>query len=136
MHGGVITNWHPSFFNTYEVLVPKVDKVGIDLGGVRVPLVGVPVATLTGWNLRAAPYAEGDICGLNGMYLPLPVTATSGDPRPSLQSLYGTHGGYVAAVAGYVSQQVLQRYLLAEDAAQAIKNAARSDVLQSVSSGK
>jgi hypothetical protein len=134
-NGGVITNWHPSFFNTYQVLVPKVDKIGIDLGGVRVPQVGVPIATLTGWNLRRAGFAEGDICGLNGMYLPLPATdqdaAAAGDPRPSLQSLYGTHGGYVAAMAAYVTQQVLQRYLLPEDAAQAIKDAAQSDILRS-----
>ncbi len=136
-NGGVITNWHPSFLNTYQVQVPKTDKLGIDLGGVRVPLVGVPTATLTGWNLRRAGFTEGDICGLNGMYLPLPVTdedaASAGDPRPSLQSLYGTHGGYVAAVASYVTRQVVERYLLPEDAEQAIKNAAQSDVLVSVS---
>lgn len=137
-NGGIITNWHPSFIATYTVLVPKVDKIGIDLGGVRVPQVGVPTATLTGWNLRAAPYTEGDLCALTGMYLPLPETNSSpeialeGDPRPSLQALYKTHGGYVRAVAHYVREQVKERYLLQSDAEQAIRDAANSDVLKGV----
>ncbi|MCP3987132.1 MAG: hypothetical protein GY723_22325, partial [bacterium] len=32
--------------------VPRVDELGIDLGGINQPIVEVPVATLTGWNLR------------------------------------------------------------------------------------
>jgi len=46
---------HPPALATYRVLVPRVSEVGIDLGGVEVPVVGVPTATLTGWNLRRAP---------------------------------------------------------------------------------
>jgi hypothetical protein len=105
---GVITNWHPDFLASYEVLVPKTDELGIDLDGVRVPRNGAPIATATGWNVRAAPYTEGDLCGLQGMYLPLPETraeaGASGDPRPSLEELYGSHGGYVGAVAVYVAR--------------------------------
>jgi hypothetical protein len=131
---GVITNWHPSFLASYEVLLPKVDEVGIDLDGVRVLQAGVPIATLTGWNVRAAPYAEGDLCGLNGMYLPLPETtqdaAAAGDPRPSLEELYGSHGGYVAEVARYAARQVRKHYLLPKDARQAIVDAAEGDVLR------
>jgi hypothetical protein len=33
---------------------------------VELPVVGVPTATLVGWNLRRAPYAEGELCELNG----------------------------------------------------------------------
>jgi Alpha/beta hydrolase domain len=134
---GVITNWHPSFIATYKVLVPRSDPLGIDLGGLRVPNAGVPTATLTGWSLRRAPYTEGDLCGLNGMFLPLPETgaqaASSGDPRPSLETLYATHAGYVQAVTDYVNELVQDRYLLPEDAAQAIQDAASSDVLNTES---
>jgi alpha/beta hydrolase family protein len=135
---GVITNWHPAFIATYDVLVPRSDPLGIDVGGLRVPNAGVPTATLTGWNLRRAPYMDGDLCGLNGMFVPLPETdaqaASSGDPRPSLETLYGTHAGYVQAVTGYVNELVQDRYLLPEDAAQAIQDAATSDVLNAGSS--
>jgi hypothetical protein len=130
---GVITNWHPAFVATYKVLVPRSDALGMDLGGLRVPNAGVPIATLTGWNLRRAPYTEGDLCGLSGMFLPLPETdskaVSSGDPRPSLETLYGTHAGYVQAMTDYVNELVQDRYLLPEDAAQAIQDAAASDVL-------
>jgi hypothetical protein len=136
-HGnrGIITNWgHPPVLAAYTVLVPKVDSVGIDQGGVEVPEVGVPTATLTGWNLRRAPYTDGDICGLNGMFLPLPVTAAAaaaaGDPRPSLQQLYKNHGGYASAMAQYVHQSVKDGFLLVQDAMQAINLAAQSDVLK------
>lgn len=132
---GIIDHWrNPPILADYDVLVPAVDEVGIDLGGVELPTVGVPTATLTGWNLRRAPYTEGDLCSLSGMYLPLPETAeeadAAGDPRPSLEELYGTHGGYVTAVREHVRVLVEQRLLLPRDAREAIREAANSDVLK------
>lgn len=37
------------------------DGYALDRGGVKVPQVGVPIATLTGWSLRRAPYVDGDL---------------------------------------------------------------------------
>src|SRR3989441_232108 len=134
---GIITNWgHPPVLATYRVLVPRVSEVGIDLGGVEVPVVGVPTATLTGWNLRRAPYADGELCELNGMFLPLPVTKkqakAAGDPRPSLQELYKSNQGYVKAVEHFVRRSVKERFLLPEDADAAVRDAENSDVLVGV----
>jgi hypothetical protein len=130
---GVITNWgHPPVLAAYHVLVPRANEVGIDLGGVELPVVGVPTATLVGWNLRRAPYAEGELCELNGMFLPLPATEQQGDPRPSLKELYGSHEGYVEAVQRFVRRSVKERFLLPEDAAAAVKDAAASTVLVGV----
>jgi hypothetical protein len=130
---GVITNWHPSFRATYQVLVPRSDALGIDQGGLRVPQVGVSVATLTGWNVRGESSTVGDLCGLNGMDLPLPATRAqadaAGDPRPSLEALYGSHRGYVDAVSRYVEGQVRDRTLLQADADRAVQEAAASGVL-------
>jgi hypothetical protein len=113
-----------------------VSEVGIDLGGVEVPVVGVPTATLTGWNLRRAPYADGELCELNGMFLPLPVTKkqakAAGDPRPSLQELYKSHQGYVRAVERFVRRSVKERFLLPDDADAAVREAEASDVLVGV----
>jgi len=50
---GVILQEPPKVTGAFPVLVPQVDADGIDLGGVRLPEVSVPLATLTGWNLRA-----------------------------------------------------------------------------------
>ena len=137
---GLITNWgHPPVLATYRVLVPKVNAVGIDRGGVDLPLVGVPTATLTGWNLRRAPYADGDLCGLNGMFLPLATTEdqaeAAGDPRPSLQELYGSHRGYVQAVKRFVRRSAKERFLLPDDAAAAVRDAEASAVLVGVGGG-
>jgi len=134
---GIITNWgHPPVLATYRVLVPRVSEVGIDLGGVEVPVVGVPTATLTGWNLRRAPFADGELCELNGMFLPLKVTRAQAnkahDPRPSLQELYKSHEGYVEAVKRFVQRSVEERFLLPEDADAAVRDAEASDVLVGV----
>jgi hypothetical protein len=134
---GVITNWgHPPVLAAYHVLVPRVNEVGIDLGGVELPVVGVPTATLAGWNLRRAPFADGELCELNGMFIPLPVTEeaaeAAGDPRPSLKELYGSHRGYVEAVERFVRRSVKERFLLPEDADAAVKDAAESNVLVGV----
>ena len=134
---GIITNWgHPPVLATYRVLVPRVSEVGIDLGGVEVPVVGVPTATLTGWNLRRAPFADGELCELNGMFLPLKVTKAQAnkahDPRPSLQELYKSHEGYVETVKRFVQRSVEERFLLPEDADAAVRDAEASDVLVGV----
>ncbi len=134
---GVITNWgHPPVLARYRVLVPKTNALGIDWGGVEIPLVGVPTATFTGWNLRRAPYTDGDLCELNGMYLPLPETradaAAAGDPRPSLQELYKSHRGYVRAMKRFVRKAVRERFLLPADAEEAVADAEASSVLSGV----
>lgn len=124
---GVIDNWtNPPVLADYEVLVPKVNEVGIDLGGLDTPSVGVPTATLTGWNLRRAPFTEGDLCGLSGMWLPLAVTeasAAEGDSRPTLEDLYGSRRGYVDAVRRYTRDLVAERLLLPADARAAVREA-------------
>jgi len=39
----------------YPALVPKTDADGNDVAGIRLPDVTAPVATYTGWALRAEP---------------------------------------------------------------------------------
>jgi hypothetical protein len=39
----------------YPALVPKTDADGNDVAGVRLPDVTAPIATYTGWALRAEP---------------------------------------------------------------------------------
>ena len=53
-----------------------------------------------------------------------------GDPRPSLQELYGTHAGFVNAVTMAANQLVEERFLLDVDAQADIAAAQASNVLQ------
>ena len=86
----------------YVILVPKADPDGNDIAGVRSTTIQAPIATYTGWNLRAAGYAENELCGLSGSYIPFAAhkadRIASGDPRRSLEERYPTHAGYVSAV--------------------------------------
>ena len=129
--GGIISRWPPiPTGRVYPTFVPKVTADGIDLPGVRLPDIAVPVGTYTGWNLlRTAPKDESSAMG---SFIPFAVTKeqrlTAGDPRPSLEERYGTHSRYVAIVEAEASRLVGERLLLPEDA-DAYIEAARSRAL-------
>jgi hypothetical protein len=117
----------------YYVLVPKVDADGNEIGGIRTATLQAPLGTYTGWALRRQGYGEGDLAGLNGMFIPFKVTKAeriaTGDPRPSLEERYTNHAGYVAAVTKAANAMAQQGLLLLEDAQNAIQAAEKSDVL-------
>jgi hypothetical protein len=130
-NAGVLKSWHPRLVAPYRVLLPVVDALGIDEGGVAVPAIGVPTATATGWNVRRASASGSELCDLHGMWLPLPARGTPTDPRSSLLQLYGSHAGYVHAVDQFSSAMVRERWLLPDDAAAAVRDAAASALLVS-----
>jgi hypothetical protein len=105
----------------YPVFVPKTDADGNDIAGVRLPEVAVPVATYTGWALRA----DGlDGCDANGQRIPFAKTKAEreakGDPRLSLAERYPDHAAYVSRVTQAARELTAQRFLLDEDAARII----------------
>jgi hypothetical protein len=90
--------------------------------------VAAPVATLTGWNLRATAFGGPDGCESNGSLIPFAPTQAArtaiGDPRLSLTERYGTHAGYVAAVTAAAKALEAQGLLLPADVQTYINNAA------------
>ena len=131
---GVIDHLIPEVLSTHRVLVPLVDIFGNDVAGIRHPFVEAPIATLTGWNTRRPEFTAGDLCDLTGMTVPLKRTQAerlaAGDPRPSLEELYGSHAGYVQAVARAAEGLARERLMLQEDVARTIAEAEASDVLK------
>jgi Alpha/beta hydrolase domain/Transposase len=131
---GVIDTLIPVVLTTHRVLVPQVDMIGNDVAGIRHPFVEAPIATLTGWNTRRPEFTAGDLCDLTGMTVPLKRTAAerlvAGDPRPSLEELYGTHEGYVTAVRAAAEALAAEGLMLPEDVQQTIAEAEASDVLR------
>jgi hypothetical protein len=113
----------------YKILVPKVDKDGNDLPGIRLPAVQVPIATYTGWNLRPHGLAEGELAGLLGSFIPFAKTKAerrrSGDPRLSIEERYKDRAEYLRRVAQAARTLVDKRYLLPEDAERIIAEAKR-----------
>ena len=121
----------------YVVQQPTVDTQGNDVPGVKMPDSSVPLATFTGYSLRKSGFVVGNQYGLNGSQLAFAVTDAQrqpGDPRRSVQSLYGSKAGYVAAVNQSVDDLVARGLMLdgrfgADDAA-AYRNRAQAQTLQ------
>ncbi|HEY3167434.1 MAG TPA: alpha/beta hydrolase domain-containing protein [Candidatus Binatia bacterium] len=113
----------------YTILVPKVDRDGNDIAGIRLPAVQVPIGTYTGWNPRPRGLAENELAGLLGSFIPFAKTKadrrTKGDPRLSLEERYKNRDEYVRRVSQAARVLVEQRYLLPDDAARMISEAKR-----------
>jgi hypothetical protein len=111
----------------YNIRVPKIDRDGNDIAGIRLPAVQVPVGTYTGWNLRPRGLAEDELSGLLGSFMPFARTKSerkrTGDPRLSLQERYKDRTDYVQRVSHAARILVEQRYLLPEDAERMIGEA-------------
>ena len=124
---GIITKEPPVIGPAYPSLVPQVDGLGNDLGGIRPYELRVPLATDTSWNLRDAPWNTGEhaktgedaLTSYLGTYIPLARTEAerraTGDPRPSVEALYGTKEGFLARVREATAQLVSEGFLLQRD---------------------
>ena len=107
----------------YPSFVPKTDADGNDVAGIRLPEVQVPIATYTGWALRAAPH-NNDGCEGSGQYIPFPKTKAdrleSGDPRLSLEERYGNIEKYSSLLEKAIDGLVESGFLLPVDAKAAL----------------
>jgi len=112
----------------YPMLVPRTDADGHAIDAIRVPEIEAPRATYTGWNLRRTGFSPGELCGLAGGAVPLPASATAGDPRTPLDVRYPKSDDYPMAVQRAAERLVAERLLLREDADAALA-AARAGTL-------
>ncbi len=103
--------------------MPRTDADGNDVAGIRLPEVQVPLATYTGWALRAAPH-NNDGCEASGQYIPFPKTKAdrlaSGDPRLSIEERYGNFENYSSLLQNAVNGLVRSGFLLPFDAEAAL----------------
>jgi hypothetical protein len=107
----------------YPSFVPKTDADGNDIAGLRLPEVQVPLATYTGWALRAAPH-DDDGCEGSGQYIPFAKTKAdrrvSGDPRLSIEERYANIETYTKMLQNAFDGLERAGYLLPEDAKAAL----------------
>jgi hypothetical protein len=103
----------------YPVFVQATDADGNALGGIRHPMVDAPLATHTGWSLRASGYGEGDMFTIQGSMIPFATTEDerqrAGDPRPSVEARYASRDVWAARLAAATGRLVAERLLLPED---------------------
>ena len=107
----------------YPSFVPRTDADGNDIAGIRLPEVQVPLATYTGWALRAAPQ-NNDGCEASGQYIPFPKTRAdrlaSGDPRVSIEERYANVETYASLLRNAINNLSRQGFLLPVDAETAL----------------
>jgi hypothetical protein len=138
---GVVAALPPKVGAPYVTFVSAIDADGNETSGVRPWELRVPLATLTGWNLRHPDQgAPGDLMSMMGSTLAFPRTVAdrlrAGDPRPSIEERYGGRDDYLDRVRRAAQALVGERHLLAEDVEAAVERAGRLwDFLQ-VDSGR
>lgn len=118
----------------YPVFVPRADRDGMAIAGIRMLPLAVPRASYTGWNPRAEGYGAGTLFPLQGAVVPFAATRAereaASDPRPSLAERYADNAAYVAAVRAAAAQMVAERMLLPQDAERAAERAAQDRLAQ------
>jgi len=103
----------------YPTFVPKTDADGNDIAGIRLPDVTAPLATYTGWALRAGAQAN-DGCEGAGQMIGFAKTKAermaTGDPRLSIEERYASADAYAAAAKKAIDDLVARRLILQEEA--------------------
>ena len=125
---GILSVLPPELLGTpYRIYLPKTDADGNDIAGVRLPDVSVPLATYTGWGLRAAhagqPVPIVDGCDATGQRIPFAPTAASrqpggpnaGDPRLSIAERYASSADYVSKITAAANALEARRLMLQAD---------------------
>ncbi|MFT3720722.1 alpha/beta hydrolase domain-containing protein [Pseudorhodoferax sp.] len=131
---GIATQLPPFYTGRdYAILVPQVDpSTGLARAGIHGVEARAPLGTSIEFNYVATPGIV-DLSNLTGSFIPFHATEAAriaaGDTRPSLESLYGTQAGYVAAVTAAADRLVAERFLLQRDAQLRIQQAAQANVL-------
>lgn len=130
---GILTVQPPVLLGIpYPAFVPKTDADGNDIAGIRLPDIEVPLATYTGWNLRAPAVAGPDLCDASGMKIDFYPTKAerqaAGDPRRSIEERYQTHESYVNKVTAAAQKLRAHGLLLDEDVERYTEAAAATDV--------
>lgn len=125
---GIADTIPPKIGKNFHALVPAVDADGIDIAGIHLPEVTVPLGTYTGWNLRSPDTGVPTmLTRLDGMFLRFAKTRAeqeaSGDSRPSLQERYASHDDYIAKIVAAAKSLQKEGLLLPEDGVRIIARA-------------
>ncbi len=129
---GAIDLLVPVVMAGHNVLVPNIDEVGNEVGGIRHPLVEAATNTYLGFNIRQGEFGRGELCDDLGSAIPLastPAERDDSDHRPALNELYESSTVYLQAVEK-ATKLLSERGLLLEADARIIKNEAANIALE------
>jgi hypothetical protein len=127
---GIIGQEPPRLGTPFVNRVPQVDASdGNETSGIRMPVIQVPLATYTGWNLRHPDIgAPDELLSMVGSYIPFAWTRQqrleTRDPRPSVEERYADRQAYMERIAAACAALVSERLMLEQDVAAASAQAA------------
>lgn len=105
--GGIVTE-PPRVDGVYPSLVPQVSSEGLDIAGVHLPEIDVPLATYTGWNLRDAQIGFPDSrASFVGSYIPW--------PKANLIERYHNRDEYLGQFTRAALERIHDRFLVVDD---------------------
>jgi len=127
--GGIVDRQPPKIGDPYPSLVSRVDSIGNERAGIETVGVRVPLATYMPWNLRIGlPGQTDELTDFYGSFAPLPRTdsarAATGDPRPSIESLYPSRDAYRSRVRTAADRLIERGFLLTDDRERVLQRAA------------
>ncbi|MEZ5403393.1 MAG: alpha/beta hydrolase domain-containing protein [Bryobacteraceae bacterium] len=126
MTKGIVTEDPPKLGKPFAAVVPQVDRDGNETSGIRAPMLQVPLATLTGWNLRTKEVgAENEIYSMVGSTFRFPRTKAertrTKDPRPSIEERYKGKDDYLSKYRAAAEKLADDGYLLRSDLEDVVK---------------
>jgi hypothetical protein len=117
---GIISIEPAKVGDAFAQLLPQVDRDGNETTGIRMPEVQVPLATYTGWNMRAKQIgAPDEMYSMVGSFFPFPKTKTerehSHDPRRAIAERYSNKAEYLDEFGAAARKLAEAGYLLDRD---------------------
>lgn len=117
---GIIDRQPPKLGYAFPGLVPQVDALGNELGGIRNLEIRVPMATYTPWSLRLDATANRhELNNFRGLFIPLTKTeverSEKEDPRPSLAGLYPDETDYLVKAGRAINELITAGFVLERD---------------------
>jgi len=118
----------PKVGKPFPTLVSQVDQDGNEVAGIRLPAIQVPLATYTGWNLRAPGLgAPDELYSMVGSFVPFTRSkaerSMEGDRRLSIEERYPSRSAYLEKVKAAADLLAREGYLLEPDLADIVSRA-------------
>jgi hypothetical protein len=126
---GIISVEPPKVGKAFPVLLPQVNADGNETSGVRMPDIQVPLATYTGWNLRAADIgAPDELFSMQGSFIPFSRTRAERelhhDPRLSIAERYSGREQFLEKIGAAARNLAAGGYLLEGDVSRVVEHSA------------
>jgi hypothetical protein len=117
---GILSIQPPHVGPAFPILVPQVDADGNERDGIRMPELAVPLATVTGWNLRDPSIgAPTERVPFEGSWIRFARTAEerkrTDDPRPSIAERYADKQDYLRRYSQALDSLISRHWILVED---------------------